>query len=114
MGRRRQATDPHRADRRAGRGVDIVRELLGAREPGPDLGRDALPQLGQDDPPPGALEEAPAAHLFELADQAADVRLACAVRRGDLAEAAAFDGFDEEFPLRVVHRVPANDMPTKA
>ena len=78
---RRQAADPHLADRRAGRGAHVVRELLGAGQPCAHLRRDALAELGQHDAAAGALEQPPAALLFELADLPADVRLARAIGR---------------------------------
>src|SRR5262245_2954576 len=98
-----QTANPDFADRRAGRGPHVVRELVGAGEPRAHLRRNALAKLGQHDAATGPLEQPPAALLLELADPAADVRLACSIGQGHLAEAAELRGVDEELPGGVFH-----------
>jgi hypothetical protein len=102
---RRQAADPDLADRRAGRGTHIIGKLLGAGEPRPYLGSDALAQLCQHHPPSGALEQAPSALLLQLADPAADVRLARAISQGHLAQAAELGSIHEKLPSCVIHEI---------
>jgi hypothetical protein len=103
MRRRGQTADAHLADRRAGGRAHVIDQLIAAGEPRPDLRRDPLPELGQHDPATGALEQAPAARLLELADPAADMRLACAIGERDLAQAAELGSVDEKLPRSVVH-----------
>jgi len=56
---------------------------------------------------PCALEQPTSALLLEFADLAADMRLACAIGQGNLAETPEFGGINEQFPLCIIHGVSA-------
>jgi hypothetical protein len=68
--------------------VYIVRQLFRAGEPCSHFRRDTLAQLGKDDASSRALKQSSAALLLELGDLTADMRLACTVSNGNLAQAA--------------------------
>jgi hypothetical protein len=62
-----------------------------------------LPQLRQYNAAAGPLEQASAAFLFEQADLAADMRLACAVGSSDFAQASELGGINEKLPSCVFY-----------
>src|ERR1700730_17289002 len=103
MSSRRQTAYSYLANRGARRGANIIGKLLGAGHPRSYFRSYSLPKLGQHDSSTCALEQPPSALLLEFADLAADMRLACAIGRGDLAETPELSGINEQLPCGVVH-----------
>src|SRR6516165_8720022 len=103
MGSRGQAANPYLADRSTRRCADIIGKLLGAGHPCPYFRSYSLPKLGEHDPSTRALKQPAPALPLELADPAADMRLACAVGHGHLAQTPELGGVSKQLPCGVVH-----------